>query len=154
VLEVARRARRSTVAAGGAYVVLVWIWLAENFRLLPGPRFLEHNLGGALVNVVAPALAGLLIRRWWVVFLPFTSLVLAVPLQIAGADGRGFDPLPPVAAVMVITLLFGVPAAGVGTAIGKLVERALGSTARRGRTRSPSTGGRPARPAETDPGPR
>ena len=109
-----------TVVAA-AYVFLLVLWFAENYRVLPGPHLLERDLGGVLVNAVAPAIVGLVSRSWRALALPLSSLVIAAPLALAGADGRGADPLGPVAAALLISVLFGVPAVAIGRAIRQLV---------------------------------
>lgn len=111
------------------YVLLLLLWFAENYRVLLGPHFLERDLGGVLVNVVAPMVVGLSARRWWVLALPLSSLLIAVPLALAGADGRGVDPLPPIAAALLISVLFGVPAVAIGRVVRQLVA-AAGRSAR------------------------
>jgi hypothetical protein len=102
------------------YVASVWVWLAEAYRVLPGPHLLETNLSGGIINLGMPIVVGLAVRRWWVVSLPLASLVIAVPLSLAGADGRGADPLSPVVAAAFISILYGVPGAVAGVSIGKL----------------------------------
>ena len=112
--------------AGLGYVLVLWLWFAEGYRLLPGPRALDTDAGGTVINLVTPVLVGLVVRRWWAVLLPGAALLIALPLQLAGATGRGYDPLEPFAAAVVISLLFGLPATVVGVGVGQVAHKLIG----------------------------
>jgi hypothetical protein len=105
------------------YVVLLGLWLAANYGLNSPPSVATDEVGGALVAVAAPLMVGLVVGRWWTVALPLSALVIAMPFQLAGARGPGFDPLEPLVAAVYIVAVFGCPAAAVGVTARKLTSR-------------------------------
>lgn len=99
------------------------LWLLAEYRVVEGLGLLRTDAGAAAVLIALPALVGVGVRRWWLVLAPAAALLVAVPLEVAGAFPHSGEPLPPTSGALLGVMLIACPATAVGVAAGKLVTR-------------------------------
>jgi hypothetical protein len=112
-------------------VALLAAWFATEYGGFVELSDAAKDVAAAIVLIGAPAAAALVIASWWAVALPLASLLVALPFQVSGAEGQGFDPLEPLVAAIYIAVPFGFLGALAGVLVGILGRRVGAAVSRR-----------------------